>query len=313
MRYSSFHFFAEQECFEIKENESSKRSALSVRAFMAFAKSIRPGWRANTLAGLLIFLLKALGIRKKVAQYNIQLCFPDKTPRERARIISGSYSSMVWTGVELLAWQKDPSLIDRMAAEVSGRSYIDEALAAGHGVIMFSAHIGSWEYGAAWLARNYHCQAVVRHSDSAFQRELIEEMREASGLVTISKDASMKRVITLLRHNGVFAVLADQHGGNEGIPVPFFGHTTSSAAGPAFFSMLTGAPMIPLLPRRIAPFKFSIEISKPLPAPDKSLSRNEAAAELTASMNREYERMITEDPGQWLWQHRRFREEMERR
>lgn len=277
---------------------------------MAFARSIRPGWRANTLAGLLIFIIKALGIRKKVACHNIGICFPDKTPAERSEIISESYSSMVWTGTELLAWQKDPSLIDRMAARVSGRSHIDDALAAGHGVIMFSAHIGSWEYGAAWLARNYHCHAVVRHSDSAFQRELIEEMREASGLVTISKDASMKRVITLLRKNGVFAVLADQHGGSEGIPAPFFGRTTSTAAGPAFFSVLTGAPMIPLLPRRIAPFKFSIEISKPLPAPDKNLSRNEAAVQLTALMNREYERMIKEAPGQWLWQHRRFREEM---
>ena len=278
---------------------------------MAFAGSIRPGWRANALAGLLIFIIKALGIRKKVARRNIEICFPGKTRREREDILSESYSSMVWTGVEVLGWQRDPSLIDRMAAEVTGREYIDEALAAGRGAIIFSAHIGSWEYAAAWLARNYNCHAVVRHSDSAFQRELIEEMRETSGLVTISKDASMKRVITLLRRNGVFGVLADQYGGDEGIPAPFFGRTTSTPAGPAVFSVLTGAPMIPILMRRIAPFKFSVEISKPLPAPDKSLSRNEASAVLTALMNREYERMITEDPGQWLWQHRRFREEMQ--
>ena len=278
---------------------------------MAFAKSIRPGWRANALAGLLIFIIKALGIRKKVALRNIGICFPGKTQREREEILSESYSSMVWTGVEVLGWQKDPSLIDRMAAEVTGREYIDEALAAGHGAILFSAHIGSWEFGAAWFARNYHCHGIVRHSDSAFQRELIEEMREASGLATISKDASMKRVITLLRGNGVLALLADQFGGDEGIPAPFFGRVTSTPAGPAVFSVLTGAPMIPILVRRIAPFKFSIEISKPLPAPDKSLSRKEAVAELTALMNREYEKMITEDPGQWLWQHRRFREEMQ--
>ncbi|KEJ91212.1 lysophospholipid acyltransferase family protein [Synergistes jonesii] len=294
-----------------KEKTAEKKTGAKVRACMAFAKSIRPGWRADALAGLLIFILKLLGVRKKIALDNIALCLPEKTCEERRKILAESYESMVWTGVEMLAWQRDASLLDRMLVEISGREYIDEALAAGRGAIIISAHIGSWEYAAAWLARHYPFYGVVRHSDSPFQRELIEEMRETSGLMTISKDASMKRVITVLRKNGVFGLLADQHGGDEGLLVPFFGRLTRTPAGPAAFSVLAGAPMIPFMARRLEPFKFSITVSPPMPRPDKNLSRDEAIADLTARMNREFEKMIIENPGQWLWQHRRFRKEDE--
>ena len=42
-------------------------------AFMAFARSIRPGWRAKALALPLIALIKLLGIRKDVARRNNML------------------------------------------------------------------------------------------------------------------------------------------------------------------------------------------------------------------------------------------------
>ena len=38
------------------------------------------------------------------------------------------------------------------------------------------------------------------------------------------------------------------------------------------------------------------------------MKRDEAVRCLTIRMNEEYERMIRANPGQWLWQHRRFRE-----
>lgn len=275
---------------------------------MAFAESIRPGWRAKLLAGTLIPLVKILGIRKDVARRNIMLCFPEKEKAEREKILAESYESMIWTGVEMLAWQRDPSLIDSMVVEAGGKEHIEKALRGGKGAVVFSAHLGNWELAAAWFGRSYPFHGIVRHSDSPFQRELIEKMRERGGLRTISKDASMKRVITMLRKNETFGALDDQHGGDEGIKTPFFGEETSTAAGPAAFSVLTGAPMIPLSIKRIEPFRFTVKIGPPLPPPPPEYSRDEAIRDLTIRMNLEYEKMIRANPGQWLWQHRRFRE-----
>lgn len=294
---------------EDDKNKKSRSVEYGVRAFMAFARTIRPGFRANLLAKPLIALIKTLGIRKDVARRNIMFCFPEKSRAERAKILSESYENMIWTGVELLAWQKDPSMIERMVEKAEGLEHIEEALKAGKGAVVFSAHLGNWELAAAWVARHYPFYGVVRHSDSPFQRELIETLRERAGLRTISKDASMMRVITILKKNEIFGALADQHGGGgDGIPAPFFGIETPTAPGPAAFSVLTGAPMIPFSIRRIAPFRFTVKAGAPLAGPGKGKSRDEAIKEMAAKMNAEFEKMIREAPGQWLWQHRRFRE-----
>src|SRR5262249_20715321 len=44
-----------------------------------------------------------------------------------------------------------PEALDR-AIEVRGRQHLDAALASGRGVIVLSAHLGNWEWGAAYLA-----------------------------------------------------------------------------------------------------------------------------------------------------------------
>ena len=294
----------------MKQETKDKITEYQVRAFMAFAKSIRPGWRANALAGTAISLLKASGVRKDTARRNIALCFPEKSRAERDKILDESYESMIWTGVEMLAWQHDPSMVDRMVVETQGIERLDEVLKNGRGAILFSPHIGSWEVGASWCGRHYPFHGLVRHSDSPFQRLLIETLRENSSLRTISKDAPLKQLVSLLKHNETIGFLADQHWGREGILVPFFGVETSTATGPAVFSRLTGAPMISLAFTRIEPFKFKLTVGEPM-LPKKDLPRDEAIRELTIRMNEEYENIIRATPGQWLWQHRRFREIIE--
>ncbi len=280
----------------LNEETKKKLTDYQVRAFMAFARSIRPGWRANLLAGALISPLKLIGVRKDVARRNIMLWFPEKDKAEREKILSESYESMIWTGVEMLAWQHDPSLIDRMVVELNGVETIEKALAEGRGAVLFSAHLGSWELGAAWCSRHYPFHGLVRHSDSPFQKELIETLRERAGLRTISKDSSMKRVVTLLKHNEMVGALADQHWGDEGIIAPFFGQKTSTASGPAAFSMLTGAPMIPVAFTRLEPFKFRLSIGRPIAHPAE-MKRDEAVRCLAIRMNEEDEKMLRASPG----------------
>ena len=66
--------------------------------------------------------------------------------------------------------------------------------------------------------------------------------------------------------------------------------------------------MPPSALRRLDPFKSAIKMGPPLPPAPKELSRDEAIKYQTIEMNKVYEKMIRANPGQWLWQHRRFRE-----
>ncbi|MGH7730854.1 MAG: lysophospholipid acyltransferase family protein, partial [Candidatus Eiseniibacteriota bacterium] len=47
------------------------------------------------------------------------------------------------------------------AVEIRGAEHLEHARAAGRGVILLSAHLGSWEWGAAWLAARGERVSVV--------------------------------------------------------------------------------------------------------------------------------------------------------
>ncbi len=278
-----------------------------LKFFLAFSKKIKPGWRANTLFYLLFIPVRLLAPRKKVAEKNIELVFPDKTKEEKKNILDGSYRSMIWTGIEMLAWQRDPSFVDKWIVEIEGREYMQEAFALNKGVIVVSAHCGNWEHAAAWLGRNCSGVAVVRHSDDKLQRELIDTLRNNGGLRTIGKDEPMTRAVGVLKKNGLIGLASDQHGGGDGALVPFFGQLTSTFQGAAAFAWITGAPIIPYQSIRTAPFRFRLIIGPPIRW-ERGNDREATLKALTVKVNMELEKIICRAPEQYLWQHKRFKE-----
>ena len=73
-----------------------------IRYFIRFAKMIKPGWTATVLFYFLFIPVRLIAPRKKVAQKNIELVFPEKTDAEKRKMLDGSYRSMIWTGIEML-------------------------------------------------------------------------------------------------------------------------------------------------------------------------------------------------------------------
>lgn len=278
-----------------------------VKAVIAFAKQIKPGWRANALAASLLLPLRCIKPRKRIAMKNIDIAFPELSHEEKKKILVESYDNMVWTGVETFAMQRNPNIRDGWIQEVDGKEHFIAAMAAGKGIIGLAGHIGNWELAASILAANVPITAIVRNPDNKFYSELIQATRERSGIKTLDKREPMLRGISVLRGNEVFGIMPDQHGGREGIMAPFFGVETSTLPGPAVFAYLTGAPIIPIQIIRLEPFKFKMIIDPPLEW-EKLGDRDSTILDITIKANRCIEKMIRRAPGQWLWQHRRFKE-----
>lgn len=278
-----------------------------VKMSLKFAHLLKPGWRANSIAALLIFLLKLLAPRKKVAMENIGLVFPKKTRDEKRKILSESYESMVWTGIELLALHKDPSKFDEWMEFTGGLEHLIEAREKGKGVIFIAPHMANWEFANIWLGTQGRAAAIVRESDNPFQKELISELRSVGNTQLIDKKEPMTRALSYLKTNGILGIVADQHAGDEGIKAPFFGYETGSVVGPAVFAYLTGATILPLTFYRVAPFSIKIMIEEPI-SWEKGKDRDSSIKTITTLVNKALEKQILNSPGQWLWQHRRFRE-----
>lgn len=278
-----------------------------IKAILAFARQIKPGWRANALASSLLLPLKLIKPRKEVALKNICIAFPELSREEKEKILMESYYNIIWTGVETFAQQRCPEIKETWIDETEGAEHFHDALAAGKGIIGLSGHIGNWELAASILASHVPITAIVRHPDNALYCELIEILRERSGIKTLDKREPMIRGVSVLRRNEVFGIMPDQHGGQEGIKAPFFGIETSTLPGPAVFAYLTGAPIIPIQIIRLEPFKFKIIIDPPLKW-EKLEDKYSTILDITIKANKCIENMIRRAPGQWLWQHRRFRE-----
>jgi KDO2-lipid IV(A) lauroyltransferase len=193
---------------------------------------------------------------------------------------------------EVLGWMdvKNPEALDR------------------DGGILIACHVGNWELAVAWAAQSGRkVTAIVRESPDLSERGVIAEMRMNAGVSFISKTAPMTQALGVLKRNEFLAIMPDQNGGGEGLKAPLFGLETSTPRGAAVFAYLTKKPLIPVYTHRVAPFKHVMRLGEPI-AWKRVGSRDKTILAITGAVNLEVERIIREAPGQWLAQHRRFRE-----
>lgn len=281
--------------------------AASADTAWSLVKRIKKGPFANSLAAFALGLSRLCMPRGKVAKRNLDIVFPNASNEQKSAWLRECYDNLARTVVELFGWQDNPALINEWTVETEGRHYIDEALEKGKGALFLTAHIGNWEHAAAWIGYNYGSYGIAQHNKSPFQKELIGKLRATSGLKVIGKEEPMTRVISVLKKNGTVGIVSDQHAGSEGIVAPFFGLDVPTAQGLAVFSYLTGAPIIPGRSVRLAPYKFKMEFSKPI-AWQKKATRDETIYDITCKTNLVLEAWIRKNPGQWLWQHKRFKD-----
>jgi KDO2-lipid IV(A) lauroyltransferase len=73
----------------------------------------------------------------------------------------------------------------------------------------------------------------------------------------------------------------------------------------AQFALRTGAPIIPVRVVRMGAGRFRLVCEAPLAVP-RTGNRTADIHAIATAMNATLERWITQDPGSWLWLHRRW-------
>ncbi len=129
---------------------------------------------------------------------------------------------------------------------VEGLHHLVDGMAAGNGVVMALPHVGSWEYGGAFLAASdLPMTSVAERLEPPELFRYFVEQREAIGLRMIPLDANSGRaVLAELRQGGLVGLLSDRDIEGNGIDVEFFGETTTMPAGPAALALRSGARLV---------------------------------------------------------------------
>jgi len=274
-------------------------------SIILLSKLLRPGPRAGCAAAVLSGLLKAAGPRRTVAAKNLSFILPDAPPKEIKRLVNETYEHMIWIGIELIMLQSDPRQVLEWV-EPENEDILENLV--GRGAVLVSCHVGNWEVTGAWLAQRGYCvTTIIREPDNSEDRSLMVSMTERLGARVLSRKKPLTSAISILKRGEFLGILSDQHGGHEGVIAPFFGVDTPTPQGPAYFAYLTGRPIVPVFSRRVSPCRHKISIAPPIEW-KKLSTRDETILDITRRVNASLERMILEAPGQWLAQHRRFRE-----
>ncbi|MGI9235227.1 MAG: LpxL/LpxP family Kdo(2)-lipid IV(A) lauroyl/palmitoleoyl acyltransferase [Woeseiaceae bacterium] len=244
------------------------------------------------------------GSRRAVARRNIELCFPELTPAERNALAYDHFKALGMFVIEmgLGRWATDRHLDS--ITKLTGIEHVQDALNAGKGVILLSAHFTTLEIMGRVLALNIPpFDAVFRRNRSEFMTELQRTGRERSAESTIEK-RDIKRMVKSLRANRAVWYAPDQSYNRKGSEViPFFGIPTMHTTATSTLARLGKATVVPFFPRRRADSTYELAL---FPAFENFPSDDPIAD------TRRYvdllEQHVKSCPEQYFWVHRKFKD-----
>jgi lauroyl/myristoyl acyltransferase len=130
---------------------------------------------------------------------------------------------------------------------LDGIEHIDHALEKGGGIILTLPHMGNWDAAGHWLClQGYRMTAVAEELKPRSVYELFLRHRRALGMGIVpltDSGTTGQTLIQLLNENHVITLVADRDLTRRGVVVEMFGAPRRLPAGPAYLSLVTGAPL----------------------------------------------------------------------
>jgi len=130
--------------------------------------------------------------------------------------------------------------------EIKGLDNLDNALKKGKGVVIFTAHIGNFEWGACRLAvEGYKIWGVSIYRENDLTRKFFEKKRLSKGLKTLYINKILN-IFRILKNNEIIAIPSDwDPTGHAARPFKFFGKTAYFPTGAVQIALKSGAQLLP--------------------------------------------------------------------
>ncbi|MCL4148494.1 UNVERIFIED_CONTAM: hypothetical protein GTU68_027471 [Idotea baltica] len=240
--------------------------------------------------------------RRRVAQRNIELCFPELSEQQQTMLVDENMRTMGMMLIEtaLSWWASDKSLEKRVRYE--GLEHLDAALEKGKGVILLTGHFTSMELGGRLIMLKKPCYVMFRPLKNLLFNAVMLQQRtyHCEGIVLQEEPRAMIRA---LRKNKIVWYAPDQDYGRKlSIFAKFFGNTAATVPATARMVKLSGAAVVPFVPRREADGTYTLTLKPALndfPTGDDVVDAQ--------TINDLIEKEIRQSPAQYYWVHRRFK------
>ncbi len=177
--------------------------------------------------------------------------------------------------------------------DVKGKQHLDAALAAGNGVILVTAHLGTWELGGAILAdMGYGFTTVAGTQFTSWLSPQIKKIKQAKRIVVLPH-TSVMRIYRVLKNGGLVILHIDGDQFFGGTQVRFFGRPALIPRGPAALALKTGARLLCGFAIRHSRCEIEVRITNEIP------TDNLNEVEITQSIIDIVETYISKYNNQW--------------
>jgi len=244
----------------------------------------------------------ALPGRRRIAQRNLELCFPELDAQARAALLRAHFAAL---GIGLFefarAWWGSIAPMRRHLV-VEGLEHMEAARANGRGVIVVSGHFTTLEICGRLMCDHVPLAGMYRpHAEPAMEWAVKHgRLRYAAAMFTKQE---LRPAVKHLKQGGLLWYAPDQDPSRgESVYVPFFGRPANSLSSTHQLARLSGAAVVAFQHLRRPDGGYTLRIVPRL----GGIPTQDATAD-TARVMAAIEEMARAAPDQYLWIHRRFK------
>ena len=266
-------------------------------------KILGPNLSSN-IGGKIFERIGPLFRSKKIILSNIRKVIPNINTENEKKLINSMWNNYGRVFAEYMFIKNFRIGNLETNINIEGQEILDEIKKNNKQVVFISGHLSNFELMALSLEKkNIKLAAIYRPLNNIFLNPIMEKIRKKYICRNQIKKGigGLKKLINLKKNNFSTALMIDQRV-SEGILSDFFKEKALTTTIPAQLVKKFNIPVVPVYIQRIKQINFKIKIKDPI-----FFSKEKSIQEITDELNIELEKMIIQNPEQWIWSHNRWK------
>src|SRR5437879_5333590 len=241
---------------------------------------------------------------RRTLERNLQIAMPELSASELKAVAYRNFQNHSKAYADLM--RLPIARVEDLAGllHVEGVEHLEAARTRGKGVMVISAHMGSWEVAAAiWSST---IAPVSLFAEELEPRELFDWYRRTRARLGISvlpaTRSGLRKVLEALDANEMVVTAIDRDMLGTGLEVEFFGRPARIPEGPAAIALKRGTPLLPVCVLRNPDDTYQAIGSPPIFA-EPTGDHQADVRRVTKKLVRHLEEIIRAHPEQWHMPH----------
>lgn len=245
---------------------------------------------------------------RKITFNNLALAKDLKlTEKEIKKIAIGSFQNLIINALEYFRLPKSKNKISRFV-KGHNMNFLRDFKEKKQGVIAVTGHISNWELCFLDFTQKGPATAIGKEIRNKKLYNYIQSIRQMHGGKIIEMQKALPIASKALKEGATFSMVNDQSFIASSYSYPFFGARAFTSPAPALLAYKSNCPISIVTTRRLPKGKYEYHISDPI-WPNTKASLKQEVRRLMDIIMSKFEDHIKKYPDQWLWQHKRWKQE----